>query len=38
MTTTTDLLAALGVPSAAFTGGSMTVRSPIDGAVIGAVP
>ena len=37
MTTTTDLLAALGVPSAAFTGGSMTVRSPIDGAVIGAV-
>jgi len=37
-TTSTDLLAALGVPSAAFTGGSLTVRSPIDGAVIGAVP
>ena len=35
--TTTDLLAALGVPAAAVTGGSMTVRSPIDGAVIGAV-
>ncbi|WAC74501.1 aldehyde dehydrogenase family protein [Roseateles sp. SL47] len=34
----TDLLAALGVPSTAFTGGSLTVRSPIDGAVIGAVP
>ncbi len=36
-TTSTDLLAALGVPSTAYTGGSMTVRSPIDGAVIGAV-
>ncbi|WP_431260334.1 L-piperidine-6-carboxylate dehydrogenase [Roseateles chitinivorans] len=35
--TTTDLLAALGVPAAAVTGGTMTVRSPIDGAVIGAV-
>lgn len=37
MTSTTHLLAALGVPSHAATGGSLTVRSPIDGAVIGAV-
>ncbi len=35
--TTTDLLAALGVPAAAFTGGQRAVRSPIDGAVIGQV-
>jgi aldehyde dehydrogenase (NAD+) len=35
--TTTELLAALGVPATAFTGGQRTVRSPIDGAVIGAV-
>ncbi len=35
--TSTDLLAALGVPATAYTGGSLTVRSPIDGAVIGAV-
>lgn len=32
-----DLLATLGVPQAASTGGTLIVRSPIDGAVIGAV-
>ncbi|UDF35829.1 UNVERIFIED_ORG: aldehyde dehydrogenase family protein [Shinella sp. XGS7] len=35
---TQDLLSALGVPSSAYTGGSLIVRSPIDGAQIGAVP
>ncbi|MEH0166247.1 aldehyde dehydrogenase family protein [Roseateles microcysteis] len=34
---TSELLNALGVPSSAFTGGSLTVRSPIDGAQLGAV-
>ncbi|MDM4768038.1 aldehyde dehydrogenase family protein [Pelomonas sp. SE-A7] len=34
---TTELLNALGVPTTAFTGGSLTVRSPIDGAVLGVV-
>lgn len=34
---TTELLNALGVPSSAFTGGSLTVCSPIDGAQLGAV-
>lgn len=33
----TELLSALGVPSSAFTGGTLNVRSPIDGAAIGAV-
>jgi aldehyde dehydrogenase (NAD+) len=37
MTHVSNLLSALGVPSAAFTGGSLPVRSPIDGADIGAV-
>jgi aldehyde dehydrogenase (NAD+) len=32
-----DLLASLGVPRDAFTGGALAVRSPIDGAQIGAV-
>jgi aldehyde dehydrogenase (NAD+) len=32
-----ELLNALGVPSAAFTGGSLPVRSPIDGVSLGAV-
>jgi aldehyde dehydrogenase (NAD+) len=35
---TQDLLSALGVPSSAYTGGSLIVRSPIDGAQIAAVP
>ncbi|MBV8500960.1 MAG: aldehyde dehydrogenase family protein [Paucibacter sp.] len=35
---TNELLSSLGVPVAAFTGGSLLVRSPIDGAQIGAVP
>ena len=34
---TSELLNALGVPTAAFTGGTLTVRSPIDGAQLGAV-
>ncbi|MCV2419798.1 aldehyde dehydrogenase family protein [Paucibacter sp. DJ2R-2] len=33
----TELLSALGVPSSAFTGGTLNVRSPIDGAALGAV-
>jgi aldehyde dehydrogenase (NAD+) len=37
MLNTPALLNALGVPAAAFTGGSLTVYSPIDGAAIGAV-
>ena len=37
MMNTQDLLNALGVPAAAYTGGSLHVRSPIDGAAIGAV-
>jgi aldehyde dehydrogenase (NAD+) len=36
-THTTDLLSALGVPSSAYTGGTLQVRSPIDGAALGAV-
>ncbi len=32
-----DLLASLGVPRAKFEGGSLPVRSPIDGSPIGAV-
>jgi len=36
-TQTTDLLNALGVPSSATTGGTLQVRSPIDGAALGAV-
>jgi len=36
-TQTTDLLNALGVPSSAYTGGTLQVRSPIDGAALGAV-
>ncbi|WIT12883.1 aldehyde dehydrogenase family protein [Paucibacter sediminis] len=36
-THTTDLLNALGVPSSAYTGGTLQVRSPIDGAALGAV-
>jgi aldehyde dehydrogenase (NAD+) len=36
-TQTTDLLNALGVPSSAYTGGTLKVRSPIDGAALGAV-
>jgi len=32
-----ELLNALGVPAAAFTGGSLKVRSPIDGSPLGAV-
>ena len=32
-----DLLTALGVPEAAFTGGTLVARSPIDGAVLGRV-
>ena len=34
---TSELLNALGVPAAAYIGGSLSVRSPIDGAQIGAV-
>ena len=37
MTTARDLLATLGVPEAAFTHGTLHARSPIDGAVTGAV-
>ena len=37
MSSISDLLNALGVRPAAFTGGSLAVRSPIDGALIGAV-
>jgi len=37
MTTTNDLLNALGVPAAAYTDGALKVRSPIDGAALGAV-
>jgi aldehyde dehydrogenase (NAD+) len=37
MTLTIDLLNALGVASAAYTGGTLPVTSPIDGALIGAV-
>jgi aldehyde dehydrogenase (NAD+) len=33
----TDLLNACGVPAAAYTGGTLSVRSPIDGAQLGAV-
>ncbi|WIV97382.1 L-piperidine-6-carboxylate dehydrogenase [Kinneretia aquatilis] len=33
----TELLSALGVSSSAFTGGTLNVRSPIDGAALGAV-
>ncbi len=33
----TDLLNACGVPAAAYTGGTLSVRSPIDGASLGAV-
>jgi len=36
-TQTTDLLNALGVPSSAYTGGTLQVRSPIDGVALGAV-
>ena len=32
-----DLLASLGAPRESFTGGGLTVRSPLDGAEIGAV-
>ncbi|MCH7345936.1 aldehyde dehydrogenase family protein [Pelomonas sp. CA6] len=35
---TNELLHALGVAPSAVTGGPLTVRSPIDGAVLGAVP
>ncbi|HEY4080591.1 MAG TPA: aldehyde dehydrogenase family protein [Burkholderiaceae bacterium] len=34
---TSELLNALGVPSSAFTGGTLAVRSPINGAALGAV-
>ncbi|WP_237153991.1 L-piperidine-6-carboxylate dehydrogenase [Oryzibacter oryziterrae] len=34
---TSEILARLGVAASAFTGGTMTVRSPISGEVIGAV-
>ena len=34
---TADLLAALGVPHAAYAGGALAVRSPLDGSQIGAV-
>jgi aldehyde dehydrogenase (NAD+) len=37
MTLAADLLHSLGVSPAAYTGGSLQVRSPIDGASIGAV-
>jgi aldehyde dehydrogenase (NAD+) len=37
MTPTHELLAALGVPAAAYTGGTLAVRSPIDGAPLGDV-
>lgn len=37
MSLAADLLNVLGVPPAAHTGGSLQVRSPIDGALIGAV-
>jgi aldehyde dehydrogenase (NAD+) len=37
MTDATTLLTALGVPAAAFTGGTLAARSPIDGAVTGQV-
>jgi aldehyde dehydrogenase (NAD+) len=37
MVNTTELLAALGVPAQAFSGGSLQVRSPIDGQAIGAL-
>jgi aldehyde dehydrogenase (NAD+) len=37
MTNTTTLLAALGVPAQALQGGTLQVRSPIDGRAIGAV-
>ncbi|MEJ6003325.1 L-piperidine-6-carboxylate dehydrogenase [Paucibacter soli] len=36
-TPSTDLLNALGVPSSAHSGGTLKVRSPIDGAALGAV-
>jgi aldehyde dehydrogenase (NAD+) len=37
MNTAQDLLSTLGVPAAAFTGGSLRARSPIDGATTGMV-
>ena len=37
MTTAQDLLTALGVPVAAFTGGALNARSPIDGQATGQV-
>src|SRR5450759_2145544 len=37
MSLTSDLLNAVGVPAAAYTGGTLHVRSPIDGATIGSV-
>src|SRR5436190_24007528 len=37
MSHTKDLLTSLGVPASAFEGGALQVRSPIDGAAIGAV-
>ena len=33
-----DLLAALGVPAAALRGGSLDVRSPIDGSLLAQLP
>ena len=37
-TETRNVLGALGVPPAAWSGGTLAVRSPIDGATIGTVP
>ena len=37
MTLAADLLLTLGVPTKAFTGGSLHVKSPIDGTLIGSV-
>ncbi|OYU68351.1 MAG: aldehyde dehydrogenase family protein, partial [Burkholderiales bacterium PBB5] len=38
MTHARTLLTTLGVPEAAFTGGTLAARSPIDGSTTGAVP
>ena len=37
MNTAHQLLTALGVPEAAFTGGALRARSPVDGSTTGAV-
>ena len=37
MSSTANILSALGVPSVSYTGGSLQVRSPIDGEAIGSV-